>query len=246
MYSVGREIYPKLWEDVLSRYTFTAGTKDKSISWFSNIEFLENGLFTNTEKSIGLHHWKFKKDRIETFKKTGEITQIIFFDSIVATTGYQMKLNFHNKPLNHFNLLWPDGQQMIRSKRSEKYYMTSGGSIIYENENRALLPIMYGHFYHNIKTTSRYKLSFDIRIEDTFSFIENDILFCISPIRNNVFDILDDNTEKISINFENITSRKWKHIEKMVSFSSDKVVLGPCLAGTGKAEFKNIFFQEVG
>lgn len=246
MYSVGQEVYPKLWKDVLSRYTFTAGPKDKSGSWFTNIGFLDNGLFSNAEKSVGLHSWKLKKDRVETFKKTGEIVQIILFDSIDESQNCQMKLNFHNKPLSQFNLLWADGQQEVQPVGNQKFAMTGPNSLIYEYKNKALIPVMFVHSCKQINPTIKYRLSFDVRFEDIFSFCENDMLFCISPMKNNEFDILDKDSENLSIYFENITSKKWKHIEKTLSFSSTEIALGPCLAGSGKVEFKNILFEEIG
>ena len=244
-HQINKFTHEQVWE-ILNSYTFTAGNKSKTENWYPGIIFHADGTFENTEKSVGLHNWKFANDRIEFFDKIGKLSQFGLFSTIKSDkNGFEIRLNFPNQTLENYNLLYSDGLKIEKDVFLDAF-SEEGEIVSYQSNN----PINFPYFYQSgkikIDRPAKYLLSFDVRIEDVFSFSDNDVFFKLlmfDEISGMNLVLVDE--KQFSINFENITSNKWKHIEKELILESDNVIYGPYLAGNGHAEFKKINLSKV-
>lgn len=244
-HQINKFTHEQVWE-ILNSYTFTAGNKSKTENWYPGIIFHADGTFENTEKSVGLHNWKFANDRIEFFDKKGKLSQFGLFSSMKSDkNGFEVCLNFPNKTLENYNLLYSDGLKIEKDVFLDAF-SEEGEIVSYQSNN----PINFPYFYQSgkikIDKHDKYILSFDVKVEDVFSFSENDAFFNISMFDERTeLNLLAGNNRYFSMNFENLTSGKWKHIEKELNFENDYVAYGPFLVGQGKAEFREIKLHKV-
>ena len=72
-----------------------------------------------------------------------------------------------------------------------------------------------------------------------FTFGRDDDFFILSESASDI-ELLTGEQRYFSMNFENLTSNKWKHIEKELVFTSEYVTYGPYITGKGQVAFKNI------
>ena len=236
-----------IWK-IINTYTFTAGSSDKKQHWFKYLSFQIDGKVKNGEKTVGLRQWKFGKDRINFYDKTGKLSQYTLFSSVKMTNdGVELRLNFPNQPLSNYNLLFSDGLNADLNELPSVFEHDKEGHLTYHNKSNTInFPYFYESGKIKIEPEKKYLLSIDIRVEDVFTFIGNDDFFIISElIKDHEKDLLENHSEQLSINFENVTSKKWKHIEKEFSFDCDYIIFGPYLRGKGVVEFKNINLIEV-
>ena len=232
--------HEQMWK-ILDTYTFTAGSRNKVQKWFSNIIFHIDGTLENTEKTVGLRRWEFSKDRIEFYDKNGKLSQFaLFATSKITENGFEMRLNFPNKSLEDYNSLFSDGLKQNHEFFPSVFYEEKN-KLLYQNSGSVNYPYFFKVAQLKVDKDAKYILSVDIRVEDIFSLIDNDIFFKFLIFDDeSEIDLLSGENHELSINFENITSKKWKHIEKEFSFTRDYISYGPYLVGCGKVEFKNI------
>lgn len=242
---INKFTHEQVWE-MLNTYTFTAGNKEKTERWYPGIVFHVDGTFENTEKTVGLHSWKFAKDRVEFYDKNGRLTQFAIFKSAQANKdGFEIRLNFPNQSLDNYNLLFSDGLKKEREFLPVVFHEVHD-VLVYQNSVSINYPYFYQMSQIKIDKHDKYILSFDVKVEDVFSFSENDAFFNISMFDERTeLNLLAGNNRYFSMNFENLTSGKWKHIEKELNFENDYVVYGPFLVGQGKAEFREIKLHKV-
>lgn len=75
----------------------------------------------------------------------------------------------------------------------------------------------------------------------------DDTFFIIVGHEKSIFNFsnTDLDIKKLSMNFENLTSKKWKTIAIEIQLSSNYISVGPFLTQKGHAEFKNIKLTEL-
>lgn len=97
--------------------------------------------------------------------------------------------------------------------------------------------------------SEEYDLQLTVRIDDSSGFFPEDSFFVViesdEPFDLNNLKFDDIDAKKLSINFENLTSNKWKHISNTYRFDKKYVIYGALLSGKGKADFKNIKFNKI-
>lgn len=245
-HQINKFTHEQVWE-ILNSYTFTAGNKVKTQEWYTGIIFNLDGTFENTEKSVGLHSWKFAKDRVEYFDKHGKLNQFSLFSSMKSDkNGIELRLNFPNQSSDTYNLLVSDGFKKEKEFLPTVFYQDKD-ILRYQSNNPIKFPYFYNAGKIEIDRYAKYMLSFEVRVEDVFSFLDNDVFFNLLMINASTPEVgISLNEERrFSMNFENLTSNKWKQIRKELSFDSDYVIYGPYLSGKGKAEFREIELHKI-
>ena len=231
--------HQQIWQ-ILSTYTFSAGNSDGTQRWYPNISFCIDGTLKNTEKSVGLHSWKFARDRINFYDKQGKLTQFSLFDSKkIRQDGIEMRLNFPNQPLTNYNLLFSDGLNTAPDFLPNEFVYGENHILSYGSLNPINFPYFYKAGKLKVDIGQKYLLSIQVKVEDVFTFGRDDDFFILSESASDI-ELFTGEQRYFSMNFENLTSNKWKHIEKELVFTSEYVTYGPYITGKGQVAFKNI------
>lgn len=127
----------------------------------------------------------------------------------------------------------------------EILFKEDNGQILYDShyqlKNPVFLPLGQLELSRNLGECS---LNLDIHISDISGFFTQDSFFALiqsDKVSNlSISDFNSEDIQKVSINFENITSNKWKHIDKLYKLNKKHIAYGILLSGKGQVAFKNI------
>lgn len=134
---------------------------------------------------------------------------------------------------------------------TESLFYDKNGMITYKSPYQLPKPAFLPLGQLNTRNAQEeYDLDFSVRVDDISGFFEQDSFFVVlesdQPFdltQLNFVDFDSEAAQKLSINFENLTSNKWKRLTNTYRFDKSYVLYGAYLAGKGKVEIKNIKFD---
>jgi hypothetical protein len=228
------------YELMLYDKTFSLSNLEHSKIWHTNFYFSPGGSFGNMSSNQE-SSWRIGHGMINIYNKENELTRVIDTKSLV-NQKMQSDLELQAKIVDTENylLFTQDGIRELAGKN----FSEQGELLLYDGNpsqhidyNLMCPPIYLGH-----ERPATLLLQFDIKVDDVFEFMMDDTFFAIVGHEKSVFNFQDDtlDIQKLSMNFENLTSKKWKTIAMEIKLSSNYISVGPYLTQKGHVVFKNI------
>lgn len=232
---------------MLSDKTFLFSNSDKTKKWFKKCFFKIDGTFGNMPSNQEVR-WEIKNEKINIFNKKNELYRYIGAESLqenLVKDSVTLIAKFADANRDDFGLFTQDGTHEIVGKN----FTVLPNLLTYEGDpsqhidyNLICPPVYLGQ-----EKPSVLLLQFDVKVDDLFDFMADDTFFVIVGHDKEKFSFSDGdlNVQKLSMNFENLTSKKWKTIAIEIKLSSNYISVGPYLTQKGHAEFKNIKLTEL-
>lgn len=198
----------------------------------------------------------FYEEAEKIFSSFEKISTYFFSDSIqkysveFSDSLYSKIDNVKNEPYNIANFIrnldFSDGDNYWENLKNEFEVSENRLSIDRRGKKGSVMfvsdPVQISARKGNAR---KFKLSFDVMIDDVFAMGANDLYFIVRTYDNKLFSGHGTESHGLYAKFDNLTSKKWKHIEKTFELIGDYLYLGPMLRGQTKAKYKNIEFEEI-
>ena len=233
------------YEIMLSDKTFSFSNSDQTKIWFTKCFFASDGSFGNMQSNQEVK-WKIENNNINIYNKKNDLYRIIEAESISDSLN-ENKTTLVAKVAHRddYGLFTQDGTRKLAGKN----FTITPNSLSYEgNPNQHIdCNLICPPIYLGQEKTSKLLLQFDVKVDDVFDFMGDDTFFIIVGHEKSIFNFsnTDLDIKKLSMNFENLTSKKWKTIAIEIQLSSNYISVGPFLTQKGHAEFKNIKLTEL-
>ncbi len=233
------------YELMLSNKTFSFSNLDRSSIWFTHCYFASDGSFGNMP-SYQEFRWQIEDQNINIYNKKNEISRVIEGKELRDCNLEDIK-ELRAKVINRddYRLFYQDGTREIVGKN----FTVLPNLVTYEGKPTQHIDcnLICPPIYLNHSKTSKLLLQFDVKVDDVFNFMTDDTFFIIVGHEKSEFRFseVDLDVQKLSMNFENLTSKKWKTIAIEIKLSSNYISVGPYLTQKGHAEFKNIKLTEL-
>lgn len=233
------------YELELYKRTFSISNIDKSRIWHTNCFFASGGVFGNMSSNLE-SRWEIGYSTINIFNLNNDLTRTIDLKHLVGSekkTDLELpaKIVYSDK----YILFYQDGTRELAGKNfavTPNLLTYEGNPSQHIDSNLICPPVYLGQ-----APTSKLLLQFDVKVDDVFDFMGDDTFFIIVGHEKSIFNFsnTDLDIKKLSMNFENLTSKKWKTIAIEIQLSSNYISVGPFLTQKGHAEFKNIKLTEL-